>query len=507
MSRLRTHIARAAAAWQFANLSLPRLPREGKLSAKTLDGCHGPLLDSASTATSDSMPSDPLSLTLAPTLAPLPAETPAAHRKEKGKPVKTSLLTTHALFALATLLSLALAPPLFSQEITPSDDVAEVIPAASDLEAADGTEVIFSSLSSDPEDRYNSDDFFARPVAGKQAGGGQTEEWVAVRFVPTTDVQATVLMAAIGHISGTKLVNLGLYSNNDILNTVGDPLPGGQGSTHDIPKLGECCQLAKVTLVGEGVTLLAGTKYWLVASPDNVNGSSFSGVWYVSNLTVHADRNPPFLWVHRPGSWPAAQVRGTKLQALSQNAGASIETESSELGSLKRFRIFTNLAPPPTESYNPFAGSFLRGNGVFFQVEIWDGLPFTPKVDVHVTTLSAAIGWKSGTKKINLGIYSDNGGTPGGPLAGGQGTTADIPDAGTCCELTKVKLPHGGVALAAGTQYWLVATPDNVNAPDFDGVWQHSSLAFGADQEPELFQSWTSFSGGWLAAEISGTNP
>lgn len=64
-----------------------------------------------------------------------------------------------------------------------------------------------------------------------------------------------------------------------------------------------------------------------------------------------------------------------------------------------------------------------------------------------------------------------------------------------------------GVALKAGSQYWLVASPDNVNAPTFYGHWQHSSVALDAYQEPEHFINWTSFSGFLLAAEIRGTLP
>jgi hypothetical protein len=73
--------------------------------------------------------------------------------------------------------------------------------------------------------------------------------------------------------------------------------------------------------------------------------------------------------------------------------------------------------------------------------------------------------------------------------------------------LAKVTLPDAGVALTAGTQYWLVASPDNVNAPDFEGQWHYTNLAVTAYQEPELFIPWDSLDGAWLAAEIRGTLP
>ena len=100
-------------------------------------------------------------------------------------------------------------------------------------------------------DRYNTNSYDAIPVVGREVN--QTpEEWIALRFVPKVDVQASVLEAAVGYTSGTKLVQLGIYNNNDTFGTPGTLFPGGQGSTTDIPDLGECCQLAKVALPSPG---------------------------------------------------------------------------------------------------------------------------------------------------------------------------------------------------------------------------------------------------------------
>jgi len=61
--------------------------------------------------------------------------------------------------------------------------------------------------------------------------------------------------------------------------------------------------------------------------------------------------------------------------------------------------------------------------------------------------------------------------------------------------------------LQEGVRVWLVASPDNVNAPDFEGFWHVSNLAVSAYEEPENFISWTSFTAVWLAARIEGTIP
>ena len=395
---------------------------------------------------------------------------------------------------------------VFAQQSAPADSAA-AIDSYDAGEAADTLQVIFSNLGPSRDDLYNLNSAGAFFVAGKDASV-HTEEWEAVRFSPKVDVQAKVLAAAVSYVSGEKLVRIGLYDNNDILNTVGDPLPGGEGSTTDMPDFGDCCHLAKVTLP-EPITLNQGVSYWLVVSPDNTNAPSFQGRWYLSNFAATAGMAPPLPWQNLAGQWPAAEVRGTTLQTTEPGKAANLpELPSSEANATAaNVTIFTNLDRTGSQLYIPGIGSTIAGDNSSSSVEVWRALPFTPKRDVHAKMLAAAIGWTSGTKKINLGIYSDSGGTVGTPIAGGQGSTTDIPNTGVCCELAKVRLPGTGVALIGGIQYWLVASPDNVNAPDFTGVWQDSNLALRAYQQPEFFIGWTDVSGGWLAAEIRGTNP
>jgi hypothetical protein len=117
------------------------------------------------------------------------------------------------------------------------------------------------------------------------------------------------------------------------------------------------------------------------------------------------------------------------------------------------------------------------------------------------------VSWQRGEKLVRLGLYSDNDGVPGTPLLGGEGSTNEIPTFGDCCELTKVRLPEPGIALQRGVRVWLVVSADDLNAPDFEGVWSPSNLALFAFEEPEEFIPWTSASAVWLAARIEGTNP
>ena len=167
--------------------------------------------------------------------------------------------------------------------------------------------------------------------------------------------------------------------------------------------------------------------------------------------------------------------------------------------------IDQNFGPPPHRYFTQ--GQLVTGKEAASEPEIWDAFPFTPRTEVHATTLAAAIEYISGTKLVNLGVYSDEEGTVGSLLPGGQGSTTDIPASDECCALAVVTLPGAGVALTAGTRSWLVASPDNVNAPTFKGQWQNSTLGIRAFEEPEHAFHWTGVASGLLAAEIRGTFP
>ena len=412
--------------------------------------------------------------------------------------------TTREVVSVLFLICAVCATILAGEIIRPNNPLAaDVFPPNSD--ASNASYVIFSNLSPPGGDRYNTSEFAAVPVNGKDVFG-KTEQWQAVRFTPKVDVQAKVLAAAIAYISGAKLIKLGLYDNDEIFNTVGNLLPGGEGSTTDIPALGDCCKLARVTLPGAGIKLLAGVQYWLVASSDDVGAPTFEGQWQLSNLAISAGMAPPLPWGNFPGQWPAALIRGTQLQPTDGGKALATELPSAKYDApAANVTIFTNLDRTGSLLYLYGIGSTIAGEDAL-SGELWQALPFTPRSDMHARTLAAAIGYTSGTKLVNLGIYSDNAGTVGDPLPGGEGSTTDIPDSGVCCGLTRVRLPQP-VALSANVQYWLVASPDNRNAPDFKGLWQHSDLALRAYNEPELFSGWTSLTGWWLAAEIRGTNP
>jgi hypothetical protein len=164
--------------------------------------------------------------------------------------------------------------------------------------------------------------------------------------------------------------------------------------------------------------------------------------------------------------------------------------------------IFTNLGPTATDNYNDTTGYYVTGptNSVSVSEQAI-ALPFTPKADSHVTVLQVAVGWISGTKLVDVGLYSDNAGVVGTALATGHST--HLPTFGSCCQLVTVNIPS--TAVTAGTQYWIVASSDDTNGPDLTAVWQSSNDAnTGAN---EALAGWFTFSNNLPAGAAKGTVP
>ena len=134
------------------------------------------------------------------------------------------------------------------------------------------------------------------------------------------------------------------------------------------------------------------------------------------------------------------------------------------------------------------------------------GVQFRPSVNCHAKILEAAIGWVEGVKRVRLGIYTSSGGAVGTLIQ--DGATANIPNFGACCVLTKVTLSGLGAALTAGTDYFLVATSDPA-APDFAAGWAFVP-PFGGGDNGQSFNDGTGWGADWtlyVAYRVRGTNP
>lgn len=143
--------------------------------------------------------------------------------------------------------------------------------------------------------------------AGPANSVGISEQWIALPFTPRQNSHAKQLMAAVGWISGTKKVFLGVYT--DAGGVVGTLL--GQASTAAIPTSGVCCLLTQVALPGAGVALTANTPYWLVATTDDTAAPDFTGVWQSSNNANTGGNVGLTGWFTFSNLWPAGAVKGT----------------------------------------------------------------------------------------------------------------------------------------------------------------------------------------------------
>ena len=193
-----------------------------------------------------------------------------------------------------------------------------------------------------------------------------------------------------------------------------------------------------------------------------------------------------------------AQSSGPLKVAKTNRSGATTKTRNP---SATR-KLWSNLGPSPTNAYNATTGYYVLGpNNSVGLSEQAIGVPFTPHVNETVTNLQVAVQWISGTNQFSVGLYSDSGGTVGTLLASGEGSGA--PAFGTCCETVNVAIP--ATAISQGSQYWIVAAPDDTNAPDFTGVFVSSNLANISGDVGQ--QGWFSFTTNTPAAAAWGTIP
>jgi hypothetical protein len=183
--------------------------------------------------------------------------------------------------------------------------------------------------------------------------------------------------------------------------------------------------------------------------------------------------------------------------------------------------IFSNLGPSSTDLFFTGESTVALNGGCILgavhpaptcegehAVETWLAMPFTPKQNSHATELEAAVGVLKGTNQFLLALFNDNNGTPGKALA--TVTVTDAPPQNTCCKLATASLASPGIALTAGKRYWVVAKTDDVDAPDFAGIWAFSNngiVAVGGPQVNGQTVFFTEENAGGFAFAVKGTIP
>jgi hypothetical protein len=124
-------------------------------------------------------------------------------------------------------------------------------------------------------------------ITGPKASGRLPEYWLAVAFTPTADHVVTMVEVAVNLLDGADHLVLSL--NNDA-----NGLPGASIKTwnlRSLPAAGSCCAVG----AGKdraGISVAAGTQYWIVSSTDGANSDTFAG-WNVEDVDQVDTYNVP----------------------------------------------------------------------------------------------------------------------------------------------------------------------------------------------------------------------
>lgn len=192
-------------------------------------------------------------------------------------------------------------------------------------------------------------------------------------------------------------------------------------------------------------------------------------------------------------------------------SGANKFAFSPDLRTVKANHAPTHILPAVTEKKTKAkpiagAGNFSKDkSAVYFSIFgntidqgvngypflIWQGNAFTPTVSATATEISVGLGdLDSGHGSIQLSLYSDSNGIPGTELA--TGTATNVQDYGTCCGATTATL-SSGVALTAGTQYWVVVST-TAQETDIYG-WNFNTTNMSAEPAAEFCQGSSTYCG------------
>jgi hypothetical protein len=174
-----------------------------------------------------------------------------------------------------------------------------------------------------------------------------------------------------------------------------------------------------------------------------------------------------------------ALALGTKQNFITTNDGRlAIATKAPSVITPRDIRsdaglktIAGNLSTYPFGTYFCCFGNTIAQEGSNgFPFTTWVAIPFTPTSAVTVTRIEASVGTFANPSDFQLSLRADNNGIPGNVLKSFHITNPAT--YGTCCTLD-VGNDKAGIALTAGTQYWIAAT---TTAKDvFEGGWAFNS--------------------------------
>lgn len=149
--------------------------------------------------------------------------------------------------------------------------------------------------------------------------------------------------------------------------------------------------------------------------------------------------------------------------------------------------IYNNLSSYPLGTYWCCEGWTISGPNSVVGETFAVGMPFTPSANYTVTEIVVSVGYVTGTNSIQVYLDADDNGLPGATLA--HFYLQNEPTFGSCCVYQYN--PGLGVAVTAGTQYWVVVAPGGAD------TW----AAWNDNDTNETAQPFAGYNGTWGATE------
>ena len=106
-----------------------------------------------------------------------------------------------------------------------------------------------------------------------------------------------------------------------------------------------------------------------------------------------------------------------------------------------------------------------------------------------------------GTDSATVSLDSNNAGSPGAVLA--SATITGLPGL-TCCAVDTITV--SGVSISAGTEYWVVVTPNNVDTDDIWNTGAATPFVFGNEIQSSSGGAWTPQGSPQNAFDVIGTS-
>ncbi|MBQ0934453.1 choice-of-anchor R domain-containing protein [Ideonella paludis] len=128
-------------------------------------------------------------------------------------------------------------------------------------------------------------------------------------------------------------------------------------------------------------------------------------------------------------------------------------------------------------------------------------MAFNPSKSYAVKAITVAVGYQFGTNGATVSLNSDAAGAPGAVLY--QAAITDLPNLGTCCVTSMVKVKRK-VNVTAGNQYWIVVKTGKKTA-DTGAGWNLNSIGAVGTFAVDFGDGWQVHNGQTAAYSVSGT--